>query len=84
MHHAEQRLASELEAIRGPVEALFGERRYEDALKRLAALRPHVDKFFDEVLVMDENPSVRANRLALLAALERTFGHAADLSRLPG
>ena len=83
-HHAEQRLASELEAIRGPVEALFGERRYEDALKRLAALRPHVDKFFDEVLVMDENPSVRANRLALLAALERTFGHAADLSRLPG
>jgi len=83
-HHAEQRLASELEAIRGPVEALFGERRYEDALKRLAELRPHVDKFFDEVLVMDENPSVRANRLALLAALERTFGHAADLSRLPG
>ncbi len=83
-HHAEQRLAAELEALRRPVEALFGERRYEDALKQLAALRPHVDKFFDDVLVMDENPAVRANRLALLAALQRTFGHVADLSRLPG
>ena len=83
-HHAEQRLAAELEALRRPVEALFDERRYEDALKQLAALRPHVDKFFDDVLVMDENPAVRANRLALLAALQRTFGHVADLSRLPG
>ena len=83
-HHAEQRLAAELEELRRPVEALFGERRYEDALKQLATLRPHVDRFFDEVLVMDENPAVRANRLALLAALQRTFGHAADLSRLPG
>lgn len=83
-HHAEQRLATELEALRRPVEALFSERRYEEALKRLATLRPHVDRFFDEVLVMDENPAVRANRLALLAALQRTFAHAADLSRLPG
>ena len=83
-HHAEQQLALELEALRRPVEALFRERRYEAALQRLATLRPHVDKFFDEVLVMDDNPAVRANRLALLAALQRIFGHAADLSRLPG
>jgi glycyl-tRNA synthetase beta subunit len=35
-------------------------------------------------MVMADNPAVRANRLALLAALSRLFGETADLSRLPG
>jgi glycyl-tRNA synthetase beta chain len=43
-----------------------------------------VDAFFDGVMVMAENPAVRANRLALLAALARLFTETADLSRLPG
>jgi len=83
-HTAERRLATELEALREEVESLLEARRYEGALRRLATLRPHVDAFFDGVMVMAENPAVRANRLALLAALERLFGETADLSRLPG
>jgi len=83
-HTAERRLAAEVEALREGVESLIGERRYEAALRRLATLRPHVDAFFDNVMVMAENPAVRANRLALLAALERLFLETADLSRLPG
>jgi len=83
-HTAERKLATEVEALREEVEALLGERRYEGAMRRLATLRPHVDAFFDGVMVMAENPAVRANRLALLAALERLFGQTADLSRLPG
>jgi len=83
-HTAERRLASEVEALREEVEGLLGARRYEGALRRLATLRPHVDAFFDGVMVMADNPAVRANRLALLAALERLFGETADLSRLPG
>ena len=83
-HSAERRLATELEALREEVESLLDARRYEGALRRLATLRPHVDAFFDGVMVMAENPAVRANRLALLAALERLFGETADLSRLPG
>jgi glycyl-tRNA synthetase beta chain len=43
-----------------------------------------VDSFFDEVMVMDENPAVRGNRLALLAQLRALFADIADLSRLPG
>jgi glycyl-tRNA synthetase beta chain len=43
-----------------------------------------VDTFFDKVLVMDENPQLRANRLSLLAQLQGLFGGIADLSRLPG
>jgi glycyl-tRNA synthetase beta chain len=83
-HTAERRLASELEGLRESVESLLAERRYEGALRQLATLRPHVDAFFDGVMVMAENPAVRANRLALLAALARLFTETADLSRLPG
>ncbi len=81
---AERKLASEVEALREEVESLLEARRYEGALRRLATLRPHVDAFFDGVMVMADNPAVRANRLALLAVLERLFGETADLSRLPG
>jgi len=83
-HTAERRLAAELEGLREDVESLLAARRYEGALRRLATLRPHVDSFFDGVMVMADNPAVRANRLALLAALSRLFGETADLSRLPG
>lgn len=55
---------------------------YAEVLTRLAALRTPVDKFFDEVLVMDENPAVRNNRLALLQNLNQLFLHTADLSHI--
>jgi glycyl-tRNA synthetase beta chain len=83
-HTAERRLAAEVEELREGVESLLAARRYEAALRKLATLRPHVDSFFDGVMVMADNPAVRANRLALLAALSRLFGETADLSRLPG
>jgi len=83
-HTAERQLAAALEGLREEVEGLLARRQYEAAMRRLSTLRPHVDAFFDGVLVMAENPAVRANRLALLEALARLFGETADLSRLPG
>ena len=83
-HAAELELARALEGLREDVEGLLAERRYEAALRRLATLRPQVDAFFDGVMVMAEEPALRANRLALLAALQRLFLETADLSRLPG
>ncbi len=46
--------------------------RYEEALAVLAALRPHVDHYFDDVLVMAEEEAVRRNRLRQLAAIAMT------------
>jgi glycyl-tRNA synthetase beta chain len=83
-HSAELELARALEGLREDVEGLLADRRYEAALRRLATLRPQVDAFFDGVMVMAEEPALRANRLALLAAMQRLFLEAADLSRLPG
>ena len=81
---AERRLATDVEALRLDVEPLVTARRYSDALTRLASLRPSVDAFFDQVMVMTDDVRVRANRLALLTALQRLFLHIANLSRLPG
>jgi glycyl-tRNA synthetase beta chain len=55
---------------------------YQEALEVIAGLRKAVDRFFDEVMVMAENPEVRKNRLELLAELLREFTTIADFSEL--
>jgi len=57
---------------------------YKEALEVIAALRPDVDKFFEQVMVMAENEAVRKNRLALLSELLREFSTIADFSELGG
>ena len=55
---------------------------YTGCLQALAALKVPVDTFFDRVMVNAEDPHLRANRLALLAALHAAMNRVADLSRL--
>ncbi len=55
---------------------------YTAALRALASAKPVVDRYFDEVMVMADDPAVRANRLALLAGVEGTMNRVADLSKL--
>lgn len=81
---AERALGEQLAALEGEVRALLGERRYEDALCRLAGLRGAVDGFFDAVMVMAEDAKLRDNRLALLKRLGDLFLEVADISRLQG
>jgi len=81
---AEVRLFDSMRALRDAVAAATARREYASALGQLAQLRPAVDAFFDQVMVMDENPQLRANRLSLLAQLHGLFAGVADLSRLPG
>ena len=66
-----------------PRVAEFRERhRYQEALRQIATLRPQVDRFFDTVLVMAKDESVRENRLALLARLLKEFSTVADFAEL--
>lgn len=81
---AEQVLGEQVLAVAGRVEPMFAAREYTAALKLLAALRKAVDDFFDGVMVMADDPVLRANRLALLVRIQSLFLRAADLSRLPG
>jgi glycyl-tRNA synthetase beta chain len=81
---AEHDLYKQLQAAECDTQPLFTARNYENALARLATLRPAVDAFFDKVMVMADDVAVRNNRLALLARLRGVFLQVADLSRLPG
>jgi len=79
---AEQHLARDIESLRREVEPIYARADFTAALKRLAALRPSVDAFFDQVMVMAEDPQIRQNRLALLSNLGQLFLGTADISRL--
>jgi glycyl-tRNA synthetase beta chain len=61
-----------------------GSGSYEDRLRGLARLRAPVGRFFDDVLVMAEDPRVRDNRLALLSLTLSLFYRIADISKLGG
>ena len=81
---AEVNLFDAMRALKDAVGTAVAQREYANALGRLAQLRLPVDTFFEQVMVMDENPRLRKNRLALLAQLHGLFIGIADLSRLPG
>jgi len=64
------------------VRALVRDEDYAQALRLLAGVRKEVDTFFDEVMVMTDEPLTRNNRLALLAQLEALMNQVADISSL--
>ena len=55
---------------------------FSGALLALASAKPAVDRFFDDVLVMTDDPAIRANRLALLRGVAQTMNRVADISKL--
>jgi glycyl-tRNA synthetase beta chain len=77
---AESALHEQIARLRGEVDSLTKSGDYAAALKKLAALRVPVDAFFDQVMVMDPDAAIKANRLALLASLSALFLQTADLA----
>jgi glycyl-tRNA synthetase beta chain len=75
-------LATQSERAKKQFEELRGRNDYVGALTRLSALRPHIDAFFDKVMVMAPEESVRSNRLALLEKLRGEFSSVADFSEI--
>jgi glycyl-tRNA synthetase beta chain len=79
---AEKQLAAKVPETAERVRALKAEKKYEEALLEIAKLRPSVDLFFDKVMVMVDDPAVRANRLVLLQTLIHEFSTIADFSEI--
>lgn len=63
------------------LEPLFNQSDYAAVLARLARLRAPVDGYFDQVMVMDDDPAIRANRLAQLHKLKQLFDRVADFAQ---
>jgi len=79
---AERELHAHVEKAVAAIAPMANANHYVDMLRTLATLRAPVDAFFDQVMVMDENPAKRRNRIALLAGLRRLFLQVADISLL--
>ena len=79
---AERYLASEVERVGAEVASLRERRDYPAVLRAVAELKPAVDRFFDGVLVMADDPALRANRLALVKRVADLFGDLADFRKI--
>ncbi len=79
---AEKALAGIVEKVRPDVAARFAANDYAGSLKVLAQAREPVDTFFNDVMVMTEDPKVRGNRVALLRELHGLMNQVADISKL--
>jgi glycyl-tRNA synthetase beta chain len=79
---AERQLYQHMRGIALHVEVLRRNRQYDKALELIATIRPHVDLFFDKVMVMVDDPVIRENRLFLIAEVNRDFSSIADFSEI--
>jgi glycyl-tRNA synthetase beta chain len=78
----EKNLAAYIERYHTRIETHREKKEYSDALLLLSTVREGVDAFFDKVMVMVDDDTLRANRLALLQTLVREFSTIADFSEI--
>ncbi len=78
----EEELVRVSTTVAAQVRPLAREKKYVDALEKMATIRPAVDSFFDHVMVMVEDEELRANRLALLQELLNEFTTIADFAEI--
>lgn len=78
----ERALAGHFGDAQKEISSLVEEHRYREALEKIASLRPHVDAFFDAVMVMAPEADLRQNRLSLLSSIHQDFSRIADFGEL--
>ena len=81
---AERALHAQAVALKSEVDGLVAAQDYLGALQRIAALKPVVDMFFEEVLVIGPDEGLTQNRFALLRAVWDLFARIADFTKLSG
>jgi len=80
---SERTLHNALTELSPVVQKHVERREFDAALRALALLRDHVDRFFTEVRVVVPEDAVRTNRFALLLELNNLLNRVANISRLP-
>ena len=79
---AEIALMDAVERLAPVAKKHFESGEYEESLRLLATIKPDVDRFFDQVMVMVEDTEIRNNRAALLQQLGLLMNQVADISKL--
>lgn len=78
----EIKLIKEIKTISPQVKTSIDHRDYTAALKTLVCLRPYVDSFFDQVMVMSPDPQIKAARLGMLKIIANLCNLIADFSKI--
>ncbi|WP_368518473.1 glycine--tRNA ligase subunit beta [Rhizobium sp.] len=81
---AEKDLFAAVKAASSEASAAIAKEDFRSAMAALSKLRAPVDRFFEDVLVNDEDAAIRANRLALLRLIREATGTVADFSKIAG
>ncbi len=81
---AEKALWAAIATASSEASEAIGREDFRSAMEALSKLRAPVDRFFEDVLVNDEDVVIRANRLALLKAIREATGTVADFSKISG
>jgi glycyl-tRNA synthetase beta chain len=81
-HPAEEHLWGMGGLVSGEAQLLISKRKYVEALQTFGKLRPAIDAFFEQVMVLDHDPIVRRARLSLLARVQSSFSGIADFSEI--
>jgi glycyl-tRNA synthetase beta chain len=79
-HPTERALWGAYLKVKPTADTQADEGKYEDLFRTLGGLRELIDRFFDAVLVMHEDPAIRRNRLALCWKLSELFRRIADFT----
>ena len=79
---AEKELFEAYLKVRDPVLRHIQNKEFSQALEKIVEIKPAVDGFFDGVMVMVEDVSLRKNRLHLLYQISGLFSGLADFSRI--
>ncbi len=79
---AEYTLHCAFEAVNFVASELIDKKDFNGALDAMKKLSAPIDSYFDSVMVMDENPDIRRNRLALLKSIDNLVAKVADFSKI--
>ncbi len=79
---SEKELFNQCKDVSSIVKDYITQGDYDRALKKIAGLRPAIDKFFDDVMVMTDDDALRFNRISLLAFIAGLFRNIADFSMI--
>jgi glycyl-tRNA synthetase beta chain len=79
---AEKELYMVVNHVRDTTAPLIDKQLYGEALEVLLEMKKPVDTFFDEVMVMDKDESIRQNRLNLLSVLRELVLRIGDISKM--
>ncbi len=78
----EKELYRKMQEINEKICKYMEEHKFREVLNELSSLTPFINRFFDNVLVMDKDENIKINRIALLQRLSEKLKFVADLSKL--